>query len=149
VIEQGVDRERPNRDRAITVCKAQGALVVVREVNDQLSAIVCRDLDAPCQKLQLASEVEHFSVLANERGALIAYAGKAAAQVRVRSIDSERGTLGPERIPAACWSKTGLCSTPTLARVGRRIVLAAPEQTDLLMLESADEGESFSAPPVL
>jgi hypothetical protein len=88
-------------------------------------------------------------VLATEHGALVAYAGATTAQVRVRSIDLMQSTLGPERVPAACWSKSGLCARPTLARVGSRIMLFAPEKTDLVALESADEGESFSTPPVL
>jgi hypothetical protein len=148
-IEQAIDRDDAQHDRVRTLCGAQGVLVVLREADDRLSALTCRDGDSACRKLSLASEVNQFSALLGERGALFAYAGKERAQVRVRSLDLATLKLGPERIPAACWSKSGLCTSPRLARVGARVVLTAPDKTDLLVLESADEGASWSAPSVL
>jgi hypothetical protein len=143
-----LDPERANRDRAVSVCTALGVLLVARE-NDQLSAIVCHEPDAPCQRLQLARGVDHFSVLATERGALVAYAGDQSAQVRVKSIELAPARVSAERVPAACWSKSGLCQRPTLARLGRRILLVAPDGTDLRALESADEGATWTTPSVL
>lgn len=148
-IERAIDRDDAQRDRVRTLCSAQGVLVVLREADDRLSLLSCRDQETSCRKLSLAPEVEHFSALLGERAALFAYAGKARAQVRVRSLDLATLKLGPERIPAACWSQSGLCTRPSLARVGSRIVLATADKTDLLVLESADEGATWSAPPVL
>ena len=76
-------------------------------------------------------------------------ASQGAPQIRVRSIELEPARLAPERVPAACWTAQGLCARPTLARLGRRIVLVAPEKSDLRALESPDEGESWSPVPVL
>jgi hypothetical protein len=80
---------------------------------------------------------------------LIAYAGRDNAQVRIRSLDVARRKLGAERIPAACWSNGGLCARSSLARLGHRILLVAPEKTDLLALESGDEGATWTAPSIL
>jgi hypothetical protein len=148
-VTQVIDGERRDRDRVALVCKQQGALLIAHEADDRLTAIACDESAQQCRKLHIASEVAHFSTIATSRGALIAYAGAQAAQVRVRTFDSARVALGPERIPSACWSKRGLCAKPSLARVGARIVLVAPEKTDLLALESADDGETWSTPPTL
>jgi hypothetical protein len=148
-MRQVIDSEHPDRDRVALVCKQQGALLIAHDADDRLSAIACSEASGTCHKHHVASDVTHFSLLATGRGALIAYAGRDAAQVRVRAFDGAREALGPEHIPAACWSKRGMCGKPTLARLGRRILLVAPEKTDLLALESTDEGATWTAPPVL
>jgi hypothetical protein len=144
-----IDSELASRDRVQRLCLPDAALLVVRGNDDQLSAIVCRHSAAVCEQLHVASGVSYFSALATPAGALLAYAGSETAQVRVRTLDLKATRLGLEQVPAACWGHSGLCKRPTLARVGRRIVLLAPEKTDLLALESADEGQSWRAPPVL
>jgi hypothetical protein len=148
-MRQVIDGEYPDRDRVALVCKQQDALLIAHGADDRLTAVACSEPAQHCRKLHIASDVVRFSVVATSRGALIAYAGAQAAQVRVRSFDSTQVALGPERIPGACWSKRGMCSKPALARLGGRILLVAPEKTDLLALESADEGETWSTPPVL
>ena len=121
----------------------------VQDANAELSIVVCRHGHSGCTRVPVASGVHHFSTLATARGLLVAYAGDEQAQVRTRTFDLDPGRLGPELVPAACWGKSGLCVRPTLARLGRRIVLVAPEKTDLLALESSDEGQHWRAPPVL
>jgi hypothetical protein len=148
-MRQVIDSEHPDRDRVALVCKQQGALLIAHDADDRLSAIACSESAQNCRTLHIASDVARFSVVATRSGALIAYAGAQAAQVRVRAFDGTRVAFGPERIPGACWSKRGMCAKPALARLGGRILLVAPEKTDLLALESADEGETWSTPPVL
>jgi hypothetical protein len=147
-VEHAIDPQHPGRDRVRSVCRPEGAVVVAREANDQLTAIVCRDLDAPCRKLHVASGVDHFSVLASGPGALIAYASAELPQVRVQTIEQAEARLAPAHIPGACWTRSGLCSAPNLARLGSRILLVAPDKTDLLALESSDEGKTFRTPVV-
>jgi hypothetical protein len=144
-----IDRDDPQRDRVHTLCSAHGVLVVMREADDRLSALFCRDSEPSCRELMIAPEVDSFTALLTARGALFAYASQEQAQVRVRGLDFTSLKLSAERVPAGCWSKSGLCSRPVLARLGSRVVLAAPDKTDLLLLESADEGATWTAPPVL
>jgi hypothetical protein len=75
----------------------------------------------------------------------VAFAGaKNTAQIRLQTLDVRGQLLGTERVPAACWApRGGLCGTPTLQRVGQRLLLGAREGTDLMLLESADLGESW------
>jgi hypothetical protein len=50
-----------------------------------------------------------------------------------------------EQVPAVCWTDArGLCSTPTLASIGERVLLGAREGTDLRVLESADAGLTWA-----
>ncbi|HTU59396.1 MAG TPA: hypothetical protein VMF89_13195, partial [Polyangiales bacterium] len=148
-VVQAIDPEQPQLDRVRVLCGTQAALLLVRERDRRLSALICRDREQSCHKLTLASDVSQFSALLGAHDVLIAYAGRDRPQVRVRSLDLAQLKLSAERVPAACWSKSGLCARPSLARLGERVVLAAPEGTDLLLLESADEGQSWSTPPVL
>jgi hypothetical protein len=148
-LSAAVDLETPSKDRVQRVCLPDAALLVVRGADDALSAIVCRHSAPTCERVPVAAGVSYFSVLATARGALLAYAGSEAAQVRLRTLETATARLGPDQVPAACWARTGLCTRPTLARLGHRIVLVAPEKTDLLALESADEGQSWRAPPLL
>lgn len=149
VVKDAVSTEMPSADRVQRICSPKAALVALLEADDQLSLVVCRHASPRCTRVPVAASVRRFSVLPTARGALIAYAGEERAQIRTRTFDLDSGRLGPELLPAACWGKSGFCSRPTLARLGRRIVLVAPEKTDLLALESSDEGQHWSAPPVL
>jgi hypothetical protein len=146
---RAIHPELGERDRVRRLCTPYGALLVARAADDQLLAVACAALDAPCRVLPIASKVEHFALLQTPRGALIAYAGSVFPQVWLRSLDLATRELDPARIPAACWARGGLCGRPTLARLGQRVLLLTPDKTDLLALESADDGESWSAPPVL
>ncbi|HEX6240368.1 MAG TPA: hypothetical protein VFZ61_05725, partial [Polyangiales bacterium] len=148
-VEHAIDPEHPERDQVRSVCLPGAVLVVARAANDELRAAVCR-VDRPdCSVLTLAPGAGRFALLPTRQGALIAYAGIEQPQVRVRTLDLGALTLSPERVPAACWTRGGLCGRPTLARLGQRILLLTPDKTDLLALESADEGQTWSAPPVL
>jgi hypothetical protein len=148
-VENVIDPEAAQRDRVLRLCTPQAALVLARDASDQLTALVCRRSEPRCQQLRLASGVNAFSAVPTAHGALVAYAGEGAPQIRVRAIELEGARLGPERVPAPCWTNRGMCTRPRLARLGRRIVLVAPERTDLRALESPDDGESWSAVPAL
>jgi hypothetical protein len=148
--QHALDPEHPSRDRVLRVCTAQGALLLARpESSRELLAFVCRRGEPCCQRLPVATDVRYMAAIPSATGALLAYAGEDAAQVRVRSLDMLHARLSSERVPAACWGRGGLCSRPVLARLGQRIVLLAPDKTDLLALESADEGQTWRALPAL
>jgi hypothetical protein len=145
-----IDPEEAGRDGIVTLCTRDGTLVLVRDAADELRAFACRRQDVRCLPISIAAHVRHFSALATSRGVLVAYAGEATPQVRIRQIDTGSAAIGAEVIPAACWSSgKGMCGRPVLARLGTRILLVAPEKTDLNALESADEGQSWRPPPTL
>lgn len=145
-LEGVIHESDPAHDRVRSVCRAEGLLAVVRDAKDNLRAISCgADPAAACQSRVIAGGVQAFAALALERRVLVAYAGaKNLAQLRVQALAPDGASRGPERAPAACWAPAGgLCGTPLLQQVGSRVLLGAREGTDLLMLESADEGDSW------
>jgi hypothetical protein len=134
-------------DRVRSVCtRAGGPLALVRDAKDNLLAISCEgDPAAACQSRVVAGGVQTFAALALEGQVLVAYAGaKNMAQLRVQRLAEGGESRGPERVPAPCWAPAGgLCGTPLLEQVGARILLGAREGTDVLVLESADQGQSW------
>ncbi len=149
VAQSVIDADLPGRDRVVALCLPSAALVVALDADERLSALLCRSKEERCKALPIADGVTHFSALETPEGAVVAYASETEPQVRVRSIDVRNANVSAEHVPAACWTKHGLCSRPTLARVGSRILLLAPDKTDLLALESTDQGRSFRPVPVL
>lgn len=147
------DRD-PNHDRVQNLCMKDGhALTLVRTSDDRLLALGCAAGAARCDVVTVASSVVSFTALglepelkkhAKER-ALVAYAGsKNLAQVQLRELDLHGALRGEPRTVSACWAPLGgLCGAPLLDRVGARILLGAREGTDLLMLESPDEGATW------
>jgi hypothetical protein len=147
------DRD-PKHDRVQNLCLHGGhALTFVRSSDDKLQAIACQAGAARCSVTLVATNVVSFAALslepelkknAKER-ALVAYAGsKNLAQIQLRELDALVALRGEPRIAAACWAPLGgLCGTPLLDRVGSRVLLGAREGTDILMLESPDEGVSW------
>lgn len=144
-----IDADLPHRDRVVALCSPNAALVVALDADERLSAMLCRRDEEPCKSLPLADGVTHFSALETPDGALVAYASETAPQIRIRSIDVDTPITGVDYVPAACWTNHGVCTRPRLARVGGRVLLLAPDKTDLLVLESGDQGRSFRPLPVL
>lgn len=144
---QDVVHERdPARDRVQTLCGLGDRTVsVVLDKRDRLSLVSCQRGVPHCNVDAIASAVKTFAVLARADHLIAAYAGDTeASQVRVRSMLLSAPDRAEEQIPAVCWSDhRGLCAAPTLARVGERAILGAREGTDMRVLESADEGESW------
>jgi len=141
-----VHERDPARDRVLPVCGLGDATVgVVLDKRDRLSLVSCKRGVPHCNVDSIASGVRSFAVLARGDRLIAAYAGDAeASQIRVRSISLSAPDRAEEQVPAVCWSDhRGLCGAPTLARVGERAILGAREGTDLRVLESADEGESW------
>jgi hypothetical protein len=149
VREVNHDRE-PVYDRLRNVCLPEGrALALVRDRDDKLQAVACAQGGA-CQVSLVASNVVSFAALVLEpelkKGAkprvLVAHAGsKNLAQVQLRELDFDGGLRGDARTVSACWAPLGgLCGAPLFSRAGSRILLGTREGTDLLMLESPDEG---------
>jgi hypothetical protein len=141
-----VHERDPACDRVQTLCGLGNRTVsVVLDKRDRLSLVSCQRGVPHCNVDAIASAVRTFAVLARGDRLIAAYAGDAeASQVRVRSMLLSAPDRAEEKVPAVCWSDhRGLCAAPTLARLGERAILAAREGTDMRVLESADEGESW------
>jgi len=126
---------------------AESVRVLARERSGRVHAYASRPDENALHDSVIATDVRAFDALATPSGLLVAYAGVAeGAQVRVVQVDSRGNARGAAAVPAACFSPAGgLCGSPLLARVGGRIVLSAREGTDLLAVESVDEGVRFGA----
>ncbi|MDB4990730.1 MAG: hypothetical protein JWN04_5908 [Myxococcaceae bacterium] len=134
------------RDRVVPLCGlTKHTSVVVHDRRDRLLLVSCRAELSRCSVQALAASVRSFAVLARGERLILAYAGEGDnSQVRVRSIAVDAPQNAEERVPAVCWSDfKGLCGAPVLARVGERAILGAREGTDLRVLESADEGQTW------
>ena len=140
-----VHERDPSHDRVRLVCAGEGrTLLLVRDAKDTLRALACAP-SQPCSESVIAGAVQSFTVQALEDRVLVAFAGaKRTAQIRLVTLDVRGQVSLAERVPAACWDpRGGLCGTPTLQRVGQRVLLGAREGTDLMLIESADQGASW------
>ena len=134
------------RDRAVVLCGMHaGQSLVVQDKRDRLLLVSCTAETPRCRVEPLAASVRSFAVLARADRLILAYAGDGEnSQIRVRSLLLASPGSAEERVPAVCWSDAkGLCGAPVLARVGERAILGAREGTDLRVLESADDGQSW------
>jgi hypothetical protein len=140
-----IDAEDRGRDRVRRLCVASGMLASALDVQHQLWAIYCPRDGSSCERELVAREVESYAVLTTERSVLFAYAGSVdAPQIRTRSTDLTGVPSGPESTPSVCWKpSSGMCGAPSLAQLGRRIVLSARDGTDLSAIESPDLGHSW------
>lgn len=141
-----VDEREPARDRVVRLCGvANGALLVALDRSDRLHVVRCLDGEPTCHVEPIAHAVRSFAALAHGAHLTVAYAGDGeASQVRVRTAPVSSADRGEEQVPAICWSDArGLCGAPSLAYVGGRLLLGAREGTDLMLLESADDGKSW------
>jgi hypothetical protein len=146
-LEQVVHDGDAAHDRVRSVCsRKDGLFALARDAKDNLLAVSCAaDPAAACQSRVVAGGVQTFAALALEGQVLVSYAGaKNLAQLRVQTLAPDGASRGPERAPAPCWAPAGgLCGTPLLEQVGSRVLLGAREGTDLMVLESADQGASW------
>jgi hypothetical protein len=147
------DRD-PGHDRVRNLCLPDGGVFsLLRASDDKLQAVSCAPGAASCSVSLVANNVVSFSALLLEpelkknakKRVLVAHAGsKNTAQVQLRELDLQGGARGEARIISACWAPLGgLCGAPLLDRIGSRVLLGSREGTDLLMLESPDEGASW------
>jgi hypothetical protein len=140
-----VHERDPSHDRVRLACVGEGrTLLLVRDSKDTLRALACAPGGA-CEESVIAGAVQSFAVETHDDTALVAFAGaRGKAQVRLVTLDVRGQVRQAERVPSACWEpRGGLCGTPTLQRVGQRLLLGSREGTDLLLLESADQGASW------
>ena len=141
-----VDERDPAHDRVRNLCVPRGrAFAVLRDDKEGLIALECDRESKVCRSHTIANGVYSFAAITVGERILVAYAGaRNMAQLRVQTLDARGQTRLAERIPAACWAPSGgLCGTPLLERVGSRLLLGAREGTDMLMLESPDDGASW------
>ena len=133
------------RDRVQRLCGAQNAQGLALTFDGKLVSIACQAGQHACTVSTLASGVRGFAAQVTARGVLVGHAGNGErAQVRVQRLDATGKPLAAPLTPGACWSDGhGMCGVPVLARLGSRIVLGAREGSDLLALESPDEGATW------
>lgn len=134
-----------SKDRVSRFCVATGMLASVLDEQHTLWTVFCPPHADTCEVQRVASGVDRYAALQTEQSVLFAYAGAAEApQIHTRSVDLQGVPTGPEQTPSTCWSpRGGMCGAPTLARLGRRVVLAAQDGTDLAALESPDLGHTW------
>ncbi len=138
-----VDATDAAYDRVRPLCGAGSTLrTMVHDKAGRLSVVSCKPAEAKCTSEVVAADVYGFAALVHNERLIVAYAGAGeSSQVRVRSLALGTTDAAEEQVPAVCWSDSrGLCSVPTLALVGERVLLGAREGTDLRVLESGDAG---------
>lgn len=136
-------------DRVRRFCGPDGSLATVLDRTGTLSTVFCPAGGSACAVRTIADQVESYTTLQTNDTLLFAFAGDAESpQVRTREADFRGQIKGEPNVPSICWTPSaGLCGQPTLSRLGQRIVLAARDGTDLLALESRDEGKTWQPIP--
>jgi hypothetical protein len=144
-VSSAVHDTDPARDHVAFVCGTSEPLGLALTSEGKLVSVSCPRGSAACSVNELGAGVRGFSTLVSKSSALVAYAGSGDhAQVRVLRLDAHGKAVAPASTPGVCWSDArGMCGVPVLARLGSRVVLGAREGTDLLALESPDEGVSW------
>jgi hypothetical protein len=140
----------PGSDRVQLSCAGEQALALVRSASNELQALICREGASACRRAPLARGVHSMSMVARGAQALVAHAGDGEhPQIFVTRLALAGMSASTPVAPAACWTDSrGLCGPPHLARLGNRILLAGHQGADLSVLESADEGSTWTAAPV-
>ena len=135
----------PVRDRVSVLCLPTATITFARSSDDKLWQISCGRDSATCTNSVVAERVTSFATLDTGSSLLLAYAGSdEQAQIRLQRFDRAGKPLGKAQIPSPCWDpRGGMCDQPRLHKLGARIVLSARDGTDLLALESPDDGLSW------
>ena len=136
----------PARDRLRVWCDATHATAVAVTTDDALVAVRC-DATRCETSPALAHDVASFDAKPAADGAtLVAYAQRTRPQVVVGRLASGATQLDAVQTPAACWDPDGgMCGQPTLVVDSSRIVLCARDGTDLLAIETEDNGVHWKA----
>jgi hypothetical protein len=138
-----VHAEDPAQDRMRMLCSADQAIFLFNDVKGGLRALRC---DAhTCQEGPLlAHDVDTFDAAAAGAHVLVAYTRKREPQLAVIRLSTNLQRSGSPQVPAACWDPAGgMCGQPTLVADSGRLLLCARDGTDLLAIESDDEGKSW------
>lgn len=125
-------------------CDRNGFSLVYRDTSRRLWGQRC-GYAAPCDApVLVAARATTYASLLYQGKLAVAYAEKKNGQIRMRVGGVASAAISPCFLPRA-----GMCGTPTLHQVGSRLVLAAREGADALVLESSDGGRSFQPLPGL
>jgi hypothetical protein len=144
------DEEDPARDRLRLVCDEQQAWIFLQDADDTLQVTRCDALARCSPPRALARETAAFAALlvtARDVAAVVAYARRAPhRELRVLRLTTSTAPIDASVMPAACWDPFGgMCGMPTLALDGQRVLLAARDGLDLLIVESNDAGSTFAS----
>lgn len=131
-----------SRDRVQMLCAPNVTWTLASTLDDQLYAFVCEAGASECRKQRLAEHVTGYAAIDSGRSILLAFAGAGdSAQVQLQRFTYSGEPQGKPQQPSSCWApRGGLCEQPYLHKLGARILLSAREHTDLLALESDDDG---------
>ena len=132
----------PGHDRLRVLCDAHGTLLAIATADGALHAVRCDDRHCiPTTDGPIAKHVASFDAVRTPSGAVLAYSLSDEPQLRVLRLDSAGRAQEKATTPAACWDPAGgMCGKPTLAADSGRLLLAARDGSDLLVLESEDGG---------
>ncbi len=135
----------PARDRIRLLCNDDHAVVLTLDAARSLSAQAC-DNEMQCTPArEVGRDTSTYDALLRADDLIVATAGDTDhAQTQVRTFDALLVPTGPAQTPAPCWQPAeGMCGQPTLIQDARRVLLAAREQSDLLVIESLDSGATW------
>jgi hypothetical protein len=145
-MSRAFSEDNPALDQLRLLCAAAAAQLLVLDVNATLWLTTC-SRDAACAPaIRIAEQVSTFDAIGLEKHTVIAFSGAGSASaIRILRVSSDGKASGPAVVPAACWNPSeGMCGLPSLAQEGQRLLLAARENSDLLVLESNDAGAHFT-----
>ncbi|MFW6066747.1 MAG: hypothetical protein ACOC97_00295 [Myxococcota bacterium] len=120
--------------------------LVVAAADDQGHVALHRcHADGSCEQAGGFALPARTLALGRERGVtLIAGAQGKARQIRIAVWPDDANAPGEPRVVAPCFGdEGGFCGTPTFASRNGRLLLAAREDTDLLVVESSDGGRRW------
>lgn len=143
-IEHALHAKDPALDRLQLLCRGNYSQLIWSNATNELWNSVCERTrcNAPAR---LAERVTRFTALLAPPRRLVAF-GNPADEIRVLRLDSRGNPLGKAYTPAACFEpRSGMCGTPGLILAGKRVILTARDHSDLLVLESTDDGASFTS----
>ncbi len=142
VIEHALHADNPALDRVQLLCHGDLVQLIWSNAKHELWNSVCERTGCTAP-VRLVDRVTRFAAMFAPARGLVAF-GNPADEIRVLRLDAQGNPLGKAYTPAACFEpRSGMCGTPALISAGERVLLAARDHTDLLVLESTDGGKSF------
>lgn len=140
-----LDASDPASDRARLVCERDLAHLVLRRADRDAGVLVACDARRCGAPAEIARRVERLDAVRGARHTLVAWSGDHERPlIRIARFDHRGQAVGEPLIPAACWEPDGgFCHQPYLAAGPGRIVLAARDSTDVLVIETTDDGAQW------
>ena len=140
-----IDATDAARDKLRVLCTEQLARVLFVDRAEALHQVTCSasTCGAPSQ---LAPKVRQFSAVQRDDVSVIAfYESPLAPTIKLLRLEAQGRAFAPAMVVGACWEPLGgLCGTSYLTADAQRIALLTRDGPDLLVLESANTGRTWS-----